>query len=353
MNLLRRKSITTGREMNPHTAVLTGEGAQQSIRQPQPDSGSKVELWRQVPSIPGKRQLDYYRLPLVKEPVWIWSVPLYFYVGGVAGGSALLAAAAHGRRSLRRIASWCRWFAFLGTTLGPALLTWDLGKMQRFFNMLRVLRPSSPMSIGSWSLAGTGMLATLTLVQGNSDNARPAALGAAAGGLMLSGYTGVLLGNTANPLWYGTRRTLPLLFTASAMASTAGLLEMLPLNGREEKVVKRFGMVGKIGEAACMVAMEREAAVNPQAAKALHEGKGGALWQGAKAMLAAGIVLSLIPVKSPWKRRVGGAVTTAGAICLRFALLEAGKEAAREPQATIEAQREIYDREGARRSSLG
>jgi formate-dependent nitrite reductase membrane component NrfD len=339
MSLPWGTTVTTGREMNPQFAVLMGEGADQRVKQPEPDTGSAVALWEQVPSLPQKQRQDYYRLPLLKEPVWIWSVPAYFYVGGVAGGSSVLAALLHGRRKLATLASWCRLLAFIGTTVGPGLLTWDLGRMLRFVNMLRVLRPSSPMSLGSWSLAGMGMLSTLSLLLGNKASARPVALAAAGGGLMLSGYTGVLLGNTANPLWQQTRRTLPLLFTASSMASTAGVLEMLPLNRGEEEVVQCFGIVGKVGEAACMVAMEREAAVNPEASKALEEGKAGLLWKSAKVMLAAGIVLNLIPVRSPWKRRLGGVLTTAGAICLRYALLESGKHSAREPQASIRPQR--------------
>lgn len=341
MNMPWQNTVTIGRELDTDLAVLSGEAAHQKVKQPEPDTGSPVELWTELPSRPAEARLDYYRLPLLKEPVWIWSVPAYFYVGGVAGGSALLAALLHRRRGYRTLAGWCRLFAFLGSTAGPALLTWDLGKMLRFAYMLRVFRPSSPMSIGSWSLAGTGLLSTISLFLGNRRAARPAAIGTAAGGLILAGYTGVLLGNTANPLWQGRRNLLPVLFTASSVASTSGLLEMLDLNGRESKVVERFGLVGKIGEVASMVAMERETAIHPEASRGLREGKGGVLWKGAEAMVAAGIVVSLIPVSSGFKRRLSGALTTIGAVCLRFALLESGKEAARSPRALTQSQRRL------------
>ncbi|MDQ2979220.1 MAG: hypothetical protein M3R62_08360, partial [Acidobacteriota bacterium] len=36
----------------------------------------------------------YYGLPALKEPTWTWEVPIYFFVGGAAGASAVLAAAA-------------------------------------------------------------------------------------------------------------------------------------------------------------------------------------------------------------------------------------------------------------------
>ncbi|QXE91963.1 hypothetical protein [Geomonas subterranea] len=63
------------------------------------------------------------------------------------------------------------------------------------------------------------------------------------------------------------------------------------------------------------------------------------LWTAAKAALVTGILVELLPVRSPLKRKVSGALTTIGAICLRFALLEAGKTAAREPRATFNVQR--------------
>ncbi|HJV66411.1 MAG TPA: NrfD/PsrC family molybdoenzyme membrane anchor subunit [Geomonas sp.] len=339
MTMPWQADVKTGREMDPSLAVLEGEAAEQGVKQEEPDTGSPVTIWQGVPSQREEPVTDYYRLPLLKEPVWIWSVPAYFYVGGVAGGTALLAALLHGKRRLKKLAFWCRALAFLGSSVGPGLLTWDLGRMLRFLYMLRVFRPSSPMSIGSWSLAGTGMFATVSLLLGERPLGRPAAIGTAAGGLMLAGYTGVLLGNTANPLWNERRLTLPVLFTASAMASTAGVLEMMPLNRGEEEVVRKFGIVGKIGEAACMVAMERESAVHPEAARGLKEGKGGLLWKSAEVMVTAGIVLSLIPGRVSWKRRLSGALTTVGAVCLRYALLESGKHAAREPRALIESQR--------------
>lgn len=332
MSLPWVRDVETGREMDRSLAVLTGEAAEQRVKKPEPDSGSPVPLWREIPSLSEASGRSYYDLALLKEPVWIWSVPAYFYVGGVAGGAAVLALLLHRRRGCKTLAAWCRLLAFLGSTAGPGLLTWDLGRMSRFVNMLRVFRPSSPMSIGSWSLAATGMMSTLSLLLGNRRAAIPAAFGTAGGGLVLAGYTGVLLGNSANPLWRQRRCTLPFLFTTSAMASMAGILELVDLNRREERVVRRFGLAGKIGEGACMLAMERESAGNAELAAGFREGKGGLFWQGAKAMIAAGIVLTAIPVPSKWKRRLSGMVTTAGAICLRFALLESGKRAARDPK---------------------
>lgn len=338
MNLSIRRQVT-GRELDRRLALLIGEGAGQKLRQPELKEGTwPVPVWQEVPSLRKEEGVDYYRLPLLKEPVWIWSVPAYFYLGGIAGGSAVLAAAAHGRRPLKKLAEACRLLAFFGTTVGPALLTWDLGRKLRFVNMLRVFRPTSPMSIGSWSLAGTGFLATLTLLLGERPEGRVVAWGLAGGGLMLAGYTGVLLGNTANPLWLQTRRELPVLFTASAIAGTAATLEMLPVNETEEKVVRELGVMGKVAELAAIAATERAAARHSQVEKALRQGRSASLWRGAKAFIAAGMVVSMFPGRWRGKHLLAGGLTTVGSVMLRYALLEAGKASAREPQAVFAMQ---------------
>jgi formate-dependent nitrite reductase membrane component NrfD len=330
---------TVGRELNPKWAMLAGEGASQKLRQPELRKGTwPVPVWHRTPAETAEGPPDYYRLPLLKEPVWIWSVPLYFYLGGVAGGSAVLAAALQGRKSTKDLAAACRLLAFLGTTIGPALLAWDLGKKFRFINMLRIFRSTSPMSIGSWTLAASGMLATFALVQGRATGPI-VAFGQAGGGLILAGYTGVLLGNTANPLWHETRRGLPVLFTASSVASTAAVLEMLPLNRAEAGVVRQLGMMGKTAELAAIAAVEWEAGCKQMVAGPLQKGKSAALWRGAKALIIAGMAVSLIPGRWRGKHLLGGGLTTVGSVLLRYALLEAGKESAREPQAVFASQR--------------
>ncbi|WP_243374889.1 NrfD/PsrC family molybdoenzyme membrane anchor subunit [Geotalea sp. SG265] len=334
------KRETVGRELNPQWTVLSGEGAGQKLRQPELRKGTwPVPIWHQVPSVTAEPHPDYYRLPLLKEPVWIWSVPAYFYLGGVAGGSAVLAAVLHGLKSTEDLAAACKMLAFLGTTVGPGLLTWDLGRKFRFINMLRVFRPTSPMSIGSWSLAATGLLASLSLLQGEKPSGQITGWGLAAGGLVLAGYTGVLLGNTANPLWHETRRGLPVLFVASSLASTAAVLEMLPLNNMEAGVVRQLGLMGKAAELAAIAAVEGEAARKPLVAQPLQKGRSSALWRGAKALIVAGMAVSLIPGRWRGKHLLGGGLTTVGSIMLRYALLEAGKESAREPQAVFAVQK--------------
>src|SRR5918911_3035169 len=47
-----------------------------------------------VASGPIPRQTGYYGEPVVRPPVWTWEIPIYFFVGGMGGMSAAIAAAA-------------------------------------------------------------------------------------------------------------------------------------------------------------------------------------------------------------------------------------------------------------------
>jgi formate-dependent nitrite reductase membrane component NrfD len=232
-----------GRYVDRDLGLLAGEGAQQRVSEvlahPVPQSittipADAIERAEEGPS--------YYGAPLLKEPVWKWYIPAYFYVGGVAGASAALGAAAQialrrgSPGALRRrvptgedrLVARCRMIATGGALTSAALLIADLGRPARFVNMLRVFRPTSPMNMGTWILSTFGGLcgvATLPhLVPAGPALRRAAdvaAIGAGAIGLPLCTYTGVLVANTAVPIWQGTRRTLPVLFGASGAAGAA------------------------------------------------------------------------------------------------------------------------------------
>lgn len=287
----------------------------------------------------------YYDLPAIKEPVWIWAVPAYLYAGGTAGAAAVLGAAAQSRgEPLRGLVSRCRWTAAAGLAAGTALLVHDLGRPDRFLNMLRVLRPTSPMSVGSWVLAGAGPLAAGAAALGNARG-RLRRVGDAAGylaggaGMPLAGYTAVLLSTTAVPVWQEASRSLPALFTASAMAGAASLLELTQLAPHEERVVRRFGAAGKLAELAATFAVEREARRVERVARPLGEGASGALWRGSRALTAASVLLTALPGRSRARSVASGLLGTAGALALRFAVFHAGKASARDPRATFDLQR--------------
>jgi formate-dependent nitrite reductase membrane component NrfD len=292
----------------------------------------------------------YYDRPVLKGTVWVWSVPAYFFTGGASGAAAVLGAAAQvgGGPQLRGLVRRCRLVSFVGSLLGTALLIHDLGRRERFLNMLRVFRPTSPMSVGAWVLAGSaGANGGSALLAGGRGRLRVLgdAAGVAAGGLGLpmTCYTAVLFSNTAVPLWQEVRRSLPPLFAASAMASGAAVLEMTGLEPTASRVVRRFGTTGKVADLVFARAVENDSARVERVGKALREGVAGTLWRGAKVMTALSLVLDFLPGRRQRRGRwLGGLLAMAGSLSMRFAIFHAGKASARDPRATFHLQRAGY-----------
>jgi formate-dependent nitrite reductase membrane component NrfD len=337
-----------GRNIDSRLGELSGEGAQQRVKGTDEAHPSR-ELSRTRPSQSGvnAQSPSYYGQPALKEPVWIWSIPLYFYVGGAAGAASLLGAAAEavGGKGLKGLGHQCRWVGMAGDLVSSGLLIYDLGRPERFLNMLRVFRPTSPMSVGSWVLVGSGAMNSVSvLLAGRRGGLGRVGDGAAVAagllGLPLAGYTAVLLANTAVPLWQATRKSLPLLFMSSAVAGAGSLLELLPHSSREAKVLHLFSTMGRVGELLAGVAVRHEASRLEVLERPLKHGPTGMLWKAAKACTAASLALGLWPDRRRWMKAAAALLGTAGALATRFAVFRAGKVSASDPQATFQSQRQ-------------
>ncbi len=317
-----------GRNIDPRIGTLAGEGSHQEVE--------RIHPGRATPAAEPASGDSYYGLPVLKETVWKWPIPTYFYVGGLAGASAVLSAAALLRRgSLGRIARTGRIIALGGAGLSAALLIKDLGRPMRFLYMLRVFRPGSPMNVGTWILSAFGACAFgAVALPGRLGDA--ASVGAGLFGLPLSSYTAVLLANTAVPLWQGTRNALPVLFVASAASSAASALELCQLPAAEARVVRRFAVAAKLADIVSAMAVEREANAVERVGRPL---RASALWKAAKLCVLASLAVSALPRKPRWLRIAGGALGTLGALGTRFGIFQAGRWSARDPQATFDQQR--------------
>jgi formate-dependent nitrite reductase membrane component NrfD len=264
--------------------------------------------------------VGYYGRPVLKRPVWKWFIPAYFFTGGLAAGSSLLAFGARltGRHRLARRA---RVTSLAAMTASTVFLVEDLGRPERFLNMLRVVRPTSPMSVGSWVLAAYGPAVGLSAVRRNGSPMADA--GAAALAPVVATYTGVLLADTAVPAWREARHTLPLLFASGAAASAGGAALVLA-PAEESGPAGRLAVLGAVGELAASEAMKR--GLGPLAA-VYAEGRAhrydelarGLTWAG-----LAGVVLG--------RRRLGGALLAAGAAAERFAVFHAGVQSTEDPR---------------------
>lgn len=346
-----------GRNIGPSAGVLHGEGALQRVERLAPEKPVPHAGPLESSSSDGQ---TYYGLPSLKETVWKGSIPAYFYVGGLSGAAAALGSAAQlfGGRRLAGLRRRARLVAFGGSVVSAALLIEDLGRPARFLHMLRVFRATSPMSVGSWILSAFGATTALAaaplvlppsrvgLLREGPFARAPDLAGAASGvfGLGLAGYTAVLLANTAVPVWQGARTSLPPLFLASAAGSAEAALSLFASNRREERVLHRFGAAAKAVELAAFHALEAEVGRSPRALAPLRSGAAGALWTCAKVCTAASLLLSLRPrlgsSRARRYRKVASALLgTAGAVCTRFAVFQAGRASARDPRATFEQQR--------------
>jgi formate-dependent nitrite reductase membrane component NrfD len=320
-----------GRSIDTAIGLLEGEASHQQATPP----GNAPMI---APSLSEVHALGptYYGRPVLKEPVWIWTIPTYFLVGGIAGAAMTMGLAVQifGGRRLRGFDERCRWTGAVAGGIGSALLIMDLGRKSRFLMMLRVFRPTSPMSIGSWVLAIATPLSAGSAIMPAPFN-RMLGVGAGVLGMPLATYTGVLLGNTAVPLWNSARRSLPLLFGASSMASMAALFNLMDLSARERRIVRRFGVIGQSAELLAAAAVEHDAHKVPRVAKPLRDGFSGMLWSAASVCTAGALVLSLLPGQGKRKRYLTAALGLAGGACVRFSIFYAGKRSARDPHAAF------------------
>ncbi len=179
-----------------------------------------------VQEVPEEEFRSYYGRPVLKEPTWTWEIPWYFFFGGLAGASSVLSLSARiaGNDALARRALLV---SLGGATVSPGLLIMDLGRPERFYNMLRVVKPTSPMSLGTWVLSAfstsTGAAVASDLLGVFPRVQRALEVASALLGPALSTYTAVLITDTSVPVWHEARRELPVVFAASAGAAAAML----------------------------------------------------------------------------------------------------------------------------------
>ena len=179
----------------------------------------------------------YGRSQLKAAPFNNWVVGGYIFLAGLSGGAAIVSTVAEAVRGERAasVGRRGRYVATLAPTVGAVLLIWDLHTPQRFYNMWRVFKTTSPMSLGTWILTGfipSSMLGALA--QFGSDVwprwgwLRPAARIASAPssltGAGLSTYTSALLSATSSPYFACEPRAQAVRFASSGIASGAAAL---------------------------------------------------------------------------------------------------------------------------------
>jgi hypothetical protein len=344
------------RGKKPGRQAVPGEG-RRAVSGQRPDG---ARLWRrgrrgEQPMVPRAEFTSYYGKPILNPPVWsATDIAGYFFLGGLAGGSSLLAAGADltGRPGLSRAA---KTGAIAAGAVSIVGLVHDLGRPARFINMMRVFKVTSPMSVGTWLLSGylpaAGVAAATALTGRLPRIGAVATTGAAVAGPAVAAYTGALISDTAVPVWHDGYREMPFVFTGSG-AMAAGGLGLLAAPTDEAGPARNLALAGQIVE---MVAFERMTRRIGMVAEPYHRGRSGVyirVGQVLGALGATGAALSATPAVPPGTARrivtaASGAALMGASVATRWGVFHAGMASARDPKYTVVPQRERLNERGS------
>ncbi len=304
--------------------------------------------------VPPAEFTSYYGKPILNPPVWeARDIAGYFFLGGLAGGSSLLAAGADltGRTELSRVA---KSGACAAITLSLIALVHDLGRPARFVNMMRVFKVTSPMSVGTWLLGGyapaAGVAAATALTGRLPRLGAVATAGAGLLGPAVAAYTAALVSDTAVPAWHDGYPEMPFVFTGSG-AMAAGGLGLLAAPTRESGPARNLALLGQITEMAAFERMRRRIGMT---AEPYRSGRGGAYIRAGQILGllgATGAALSGTPAVPPGRARrivaaVSGAALLGASAATRWGVFHAGMASAKDPKYTVVPQRERLNERG-------
>lgn len=283
---------------------------------------------------------SYYGRPVIKEPVWTWEIPTYFFTGGLAGASSVLSLCAKLARN-EKLSRTALYVGAAADAVSPVLLVSDLGRPERFHHMLRVFKVTSPMNVGAWILLVSGGASNTAALLELVGRLKPVKLlaetVAALAGPPLATYTGVLVSDTAIPVWHEGRHELPWIFGASAAAS-AGAAACMFVPPEDAGPARRLAVGAVAAEGALMQGMELRLG---RVGEVYRRGASGKLSWAAKALAGTGAaILATRGGRSRKAAALGGAMVCAGELCLRWSVFKAGFQSARDPKYTVEPQRE-------------
>ncbi len=295
--------------------------------------------------VPRAEFTSYYGKPIINQPVWqAPDIPGYLFLGGLAGGSSLLAAGSDltGRPVLSRVA---KTGAVASGVLSMVALVHDLGRPARFLNMLRVFKVTSPMSVGSWLLSGyvpaAGAAAFCALTGRLPKIGAAATAGAALLGPAVASYTAALISDTAVPAWHDGYQEMPFVFVGSGAMAAGGfglLAGLLPGARPDESAPARnLALLGAGMETAALERMERRMGM---VAEPYSEGRGGTYVKAGKALAAVGAAGAALSQRSRVAAAVSGAAMLAASVATRWGIFHAGLASAADPKYTVIPQRQ-------------
>ncbi|HIZ98661.1 MAG TPA: polysulfide reductase NrfD [Candidatus Janibacter merdipullorum] len=313
---------------------------------------------REAPAVPDAEFSSYYGQSIVKPVPWDHKISAYLFVGGIAGTSGIIqaGAAATGNHVLQRNS---RLVAMTTVALSGAALVADLGRPERFLNMMRTVKLTSPMSVGTWILSAYAGFAGVTtarevlrllpargplpaLTRVTDALGPPSTVGQAAFGAPLAAYTAVLLADTAHPVWHESRRELPFVFVGSAALASGGL-QMALTPTSQAGPARRLALLGVGTELAAMHRLEEHLA-DLGIDEPLASGQGSGKLRLAKGLAIAGGIGTLLAGRSRLLSIASGAALATASALTRAGIVEAGIESAKDPKYTVRVQKDRLEK---------
>ena len=285
----------------------------------------------------------------------------YIFLAGLSGASALvgaLSAAADPKPVRRRgrrpetppLVRRSRYLSLLAPTIGSALLVYDLHTPQRFYNMLRIAKWRSPMSIGTWILMSFSAFAGVAGLAQVATDLRPrwrwprplasaAQVPAAIAGAGLCTYTAALVSATSTPLWAAAPRELAVRFGSSSMATAAAALAIGETDPAKRRSLGDLLIAALTVELAAGVATEaRYKHVGIEKARAGPWGRIERIGaEGLGVLVPLGLMAaSRLSGREPGRlASLAGVAAIAGSAVFRISILGAGAESARRPEVSM------------------
>jgi Polysulphide reductase, NrfD len=340
------RGVRPGRDAAPGTDTMPGT---QAGRHRRGRAGRRDRAGRRAeqPMVPPAEFASYYGKPILNAPVWRSpDIPGYLFLGGLAGGSSLMAAGAQltGRPGLARVSKAA---AAGAICLGLAGLVADLGRPARLVNMLRVFKVTSPMSVGSWILSAyvpaAGAAAACALTGQLPRAGAAATAGAAVLAPGLASYTAALITDTAVPAWHDGHREMPFVFAGSA-AMAAGGFGLLAAPPGESLPARNLALFGVATEA---IAFERMTRRMGMAAETYRSGRAGGYIRAGQVLSVLGAAGALLGLAGGRRGRaistLSGASLLAASAATRWGVFHAGLASAADPKYTVVPQRERRD----------
>jgi formate-dependent nitrite reductase membrane component NrfD len=326
------------------------EATSESVQQ----SNGKVETTHHPETDPKRRDKNYYGIPPIKRAHWTWQIPIYFWLGGIGAGTQLFATVAqllgHEDEALKRASR----YTVLGTMLlSPILLIWDLGRPERFYNMLRILKLRSPMSTQSWSLFTFGNLGGLIAARQAAEDgllgdnplsrlvlhlipARLLTVLALPFGLFVGFNTGNLISATSVPIWARNWMLMGPTFLTSGLSTALSWLSLVLHLGRwgEEKTLRVLHRAEKAVIVLEAVLIALSLARMSRWSRPLFSKEVAPLFVGGTLLGGIAAPFALLTGKESRSKSVLASVLAlAGGLAFRFAMIIAGRKSADDPEA--------------------